>query len=115
VRAHSVQFMLTVVNTRSSIGSMSRARHPNKHIEDAVQHAESLGWRVHASNGHAWAIISCPFGERGGCGTSVWSTPKVPENHARHIRRDVDKCPQAQTETQVEEREADDNRDQNAV
>jgi hypothetical protein len=32
---------------------MSRPRHPDKHIERAFRYAESLGWRVEISNGHA--------------------------------------------------------------
>ena len=30
---------------------------------------------------------------RDGCKISVWSTPRVPEHHAKHIRRQVDNCP----------------------
>lgn len=30
---------------------------------------------------------------RGGCIISVYSTPRVPENHARYIRHRVDGCP----------------------
>src|SRR5437867_1612293 len=72
---------------------MSRPRHPNKHIEAAVQHAESLGWLLRKSKGHAWGHLYCPLKSRAGCIVSVYSTPRVPENHARHIRRDVDMCP----------------------
>jgi len=31
---------------------MFRPRHPNKHIEQAVKYAESLGWRVEISGGY---------------------------------------------------------------
>ena len=72
---------------------MSRPRHPNKHIERAIQYAESLGWRVQMSNQHAWGHLFCPQSTREGCIISVWSTPRSPENHARHIRQDVDACP----------------------
>ena len=72
---------------------MSRSRHPNRHIELAVQYAESLGWRVVPSNGHAWGRLFCPRSTREGCIVSVWSTPRVGENHARHIRSKVDSCP----------------------
>ena len=71
---------------------MDRPRHPNKHIEAAVHYAEQLGWRVEMSNGHAWAHLYCPLSTREGCMVSVWSTPRNPENHARQIRREVDKC-----------------------
>jgi hypothetical protein len=33
---------------------MARPRHPNKEIEAAVAHAETLGWRVVPISGHAW-------------------------------------------------------------
>ncbi|MEZ6102670.1 MAG: hypothetical protein R3E01_27330 [Pirellulaceae bacterium] len=72
---------------------MSRPRHPNKHIENAVSYAESLGWRVEISGGHAWGRLFCPQSSREGCIVSVWSTPRKPENHARQIWREVDLCP----------------------
>jgi|BogFormECP12_OM1_1039635.scaffolds.fasta_scaffold10542_1 hypothetical protein len=84
---------------------MSRSRHPNKHIELAIQYAESLGWRVELSRGHAWGHLLCPRSTREGCIVSVWSTPKNPENHARHIRRDVDMCPHGPTAQSQQEQE----------
>jgi hypothetical protein len=72
---------------------MSRPRHPNKHIEAVVQYAESVGWRVSLSNGHAWGHILCPHTARDGCMLSVWSTPRSAENHARQLRREIDRCP----------------------
>jgi len=72
---------------------MARPRHHNPHIEKAVLYAESLGWRVAVSSGHAWGRLFCPQSTREGCIICVWSTPKVPENHARHIRSKVDSCP----------------------
>lgn len=72
---------------------MGRPRHPDKHVEAAVSYAESVGWTVEISNGHAWGRMYCPASLRGGCIISVWSTPKNPFNHARRIRRDVDMCP----------------------
>jgi len=72
---------------------MSRSRHPDQHIERAIQYAESLGWRVVSSNGHAWGRLFCPRSTREGCIISIWSTPRVGENHARHIRNKVDSCP----------------------
>lgn len=71
----------------------SRPRHGNKEIEKAVAYAEALGWRVEISNGHAWGRLFCPRATREGCKISVWSTPRVPENHARHLRKVVDACP----------------------
>lgn len=72
-------------------------KHPSKAIEQAIAHAESYGWRVEKSRGHAWGRLFCPHNDaecRCGefCITSIWSTPKNREAHARQIRRVVDKC-----------------------
>lgn len=72
---------------------MARPRHPNKHIEAAIDHAEALGWRVETSNGHAWGFLLCPRQDRDGCSLAVWSTPRNPENHARQLSRAIDRCP----------------------
>ena len=74
-----------------------RPRHPNKEIEQALIYAESQGWRVVTLNGHAWGKIQCPWNDAEcRCGTfcqkSVWSTPRVPEDIARQIRRAVQRC-----------------------
>lgn len=71
----------------------ARSRHPNKDIESAIQYAELHGWTWTTSGGHAWGILRCPHGQRGGCQLSVWSTPRNPSMHARLIRRRVDQCP----------------------
>ena len=73
--------------------SKSRPRHSKPVIEQAVQYAEALGWRVVISNGHAWGRLFCPRSTREGCIISVWSTPRNPDNHARHIRKVIDSCP----------------------
>ncbi len=72
---------------------MSRPRHPDKHIEKAIQSAEKLGWTVKISKGHAWGLLFCPYHTRDGCIVNVNSTPRNPENHARHIQREIDLCP----------------------
>ncbi|MGQ0616240.1 MAG: hypothetical protein ACT4PW_04505 [Acidimicrobiia bacterium] len=67
-------------------------RHPNKEIEAALDYARSYGWEVIKSTGrsaHAWGVMRCP----GDCPqVSIYSTPRVPENHARALRRAVDRC-----------------------
>jgi hypothetical protein len=83
---------------------MGRPNHPNKHIESAVQYAESLGWRVKVATGHAWGRIFCPHRARDGCQYSVWSTPKSPEHHARHLRHKIDSCPHIAYESEDEEK-----------
>jgi hypothetical protein len=68
-------------------------RHPNKEIRRALVYAASYGWTVIKSTGgsaHAWGVMRCP----GDCPqVSIFSTPRVPENHARALRRAVDRCP----------------------
>jgi hypothetical protein len=53
-----------------------RPRHPKKHIEAAVGYAESRGWRVELSAGHAWGFLLCPRYGQGGCDIAVYSTPR---------------------------------------
>jgi len=69
--------------------------HPNKHIREAVDHAVTNGWRLVKSGprAHAWGRLYCPVQTRGGCIITVYSTPRVPENHAGYIRRRVQACP----------------------
>ena len=81
---------------------MARNRHSNKHIEAAVEYAESLGWRFEKVTGHAWGRIFCPHATRDGCMISLWSTPRVPENHARQVRRKIDSCPHPMPEDEGE-------------
>jgi len=71
-----------------------RPKHPNDAIERAIRYAEQQGWRVVKSSGkaHAWGRLFCPRATREGCSVGVYSTPKNAENHARHIRRAVDRC-----------------------
>ncbi len=75
----------------------SRAKHPSKEIEAALVFAEANGWAVVRLSGHAWGKILCPWNDKTcRCGTfcqkSVWSTPRVPEDVARQIRRAVLGC-----------------------
>lgn len=72
-------------------------RHPDKDIEPAVAYAREHGWTIIKTSGsaHSWGIMRCP----GDCPQiSIWSTPKVPANHARAIRRAVDRCPHIKDE-----------------
>jgi hypothetical protein len=72
--------------------------HPNKHIREAVRYAERRGWRCVKAGGqaHVWGQLFCPARSRGGCIVRVYSTPRSPENHARKIRSEVDKCVHSQ-------------------
>ncbi|NUB11289.1 hypothetical protein GAY28_00390 [Azospirillum brasilense] len=76
---------------------MARSRHPKKEIEEAVAYAESRGWKHVKGQGHCWGMLRCPNHNsecRCGqfCQTSVWSTPRVPENEAQKIYKAVDGC-----------------------
>lgn len=74
------------------LSTVADDRHPNKDIEGALAYARSCGWTVIKSSGraaHAWGVMRCP----GDCPqVSIYSTPRVPENHARALRRAVDRC-----------------------
>jgi hypothetical protein len=109
---------LTSVNARYTLGrvveGMSRPRHPDKHIEKAIQYAESLGWRVQKSNSHSWGRLFCPQSTREGCIISIWCTPRDTGNHARQIRRFVDSCPHVQNEPRTR-KERDENEAQDRV
>ena len=72
-------------------------KHPNKEINAAIEYALSKQWEIKVGGGHCWGKMYCPFNDeecRCGefCVTSIWSTPRSPENHARALRRVVDKC-----------------------
>ncbi len=76
-----------------------RKRHPDPDIEAAIAYAEGEGWRVKVggSSSHAWGTMYCPHNDpdcRCGefCITSIWSSPRNPQNHAKQLRRVVDRC-----------------------
>lgn len=76
---------------------MPRQKHPKKEIEAAISHAEQKGWTISKGSGHAWGKMYCPSNsEECRCGefciTSIWSTPKSAANHARQLKRVIDKC-----------------------
>ncbi|MBC8194444.1 MAG: hypothetical protein H8E69_01600 [Actinobacteria bacterium] len=73
---------------------MPRARHPKKDVEGALADAEEAGWAVTPTGaGHRWGVMLCGETGRQGCQISIWSTPRNPGNHARQIRRSIDRCP----------------------
>jgi len=76
---------------------VGRNTHPKKEVDEALEYAESHGWTIQKASGHAWGRLYCPYNDaecRCGefCIVSVWSTPKVPGNHARQLKRVVDNC-----------------------
>ncbi len=77
-------------------------RHTNKEIYVAVVYAIEHHWTVIKTAGgsaHAWGVMRCP----GDCPqVSIFSTPRVPENHAR-AHRAVDRCPHPKKRTTMTE------------
>jgi len=72
---------------------MARGRHSKQEVEKVLAFAETIGWTVEERhNGHVWGRLYCPERSRSGCVMSIHSTPKVPEHHARRLRRDIEKC-----------------------
>ncbi|MCE2904364.1 MAG: hypothetical protein LW814_04905 [Anabaena sp. CoA2_C59] len=76
---------------------MANKQHPNKEIQAALEYAVTKGWSVKVGGSHAWGKIYCPYNDsecRCGifCINSISSTPRNPTNHAKQIRKVVDKC-----------------------
>ena len=78
---------------------MSRHRHPHPAIERAIKYAESRGWEVRPAgkSSHAWGRLYCPYNQPGtvctsDCVSSIYGTPSSPEDHAKLIRKRVDRC-----------------------
>ncbi|EOD2819365.1 TPA: hypothetical protein U2K68_002043 [Providencia stuartii] len=71
-------------------------RHPNKHIQSAIEYAVSKGWVLVSAghSSHAFCRLRC--GDANDAHQnhqiSVWSTPSRPEDHAKQIKRKVDSC-----------------------
>lgn len=59
-----------------------------------LRYALQIGWSLieSGSSVHAWGFLYCPEKSRLGCKISVWSTPKVPENHAKQILKIIQNC-----------------------
>ncbi|QUS39302.1 hypothetical protein RPMA_10995 [Tardiphaga alba] len=70
---------------------MVRPTHTSKEVEAAICHAESMGWRFRKM-GH-WGRLFCEHADRDGCAQQVNGTPRNAENHAKQIRRAVERCP----------------------
>lgn len=64
----------------------ARQRHPKKEVEAALAAAETDGFLVAPTkSGHRWGYVRCKRCQQQDL--SVWSTPRVPENMARNVRR----------------------------
>ena len=72
---------------------MARDRHSKKELEAVVEYAEQQGWDVLPGKRHAKFKLRCKHHDRDGCKVSVWSTPADVDDHARDVRRAIDRCP----------------------
>lgn len=63
-------------------------RHPEKEVREALAYAEEHGWTIETQRAH-WGIARCGHG----CKVSVNSSPRNAGNHAKQIRRAVQRCP----------------------
>lgn len=79
----------------------NRKRHPAKDIEAVIKFAESKGWRIVSagSSAHCWGRMLCPFGDKNEkcrcgefCSVSIWSSPRSAVNHAKQLRKAIEKC-----------------------
>jgi hypothetical protein len=62
------------------------AKHPNKHIREALKYAEDHGWTIRKSSGraHAWGVIYCQFWTSGVLDVDLFNAEKPRETCARH-------------------------------
>ena len=70
------------------------AKHPNKHIREAIRYAEDRGWTLQKAGprSHSFGKLICPHRGRDGHQFPIYSTPRNPENHSRLIIRRVNAC-----------------------
>ncbi|QEY24794.1 hypothetical protein [Neisseria animalis] len=68
-------------------------KHPDKHIQAAIEYALQHGWQLvkSGSSSHAFCRLKCIY-KHSEHQMSVWSTPQNPENHAKQIIRKADQC-----------------------
>lgn len=71
-------------------------KHPNKHIQMAIDYALKKGWILIETGGcsHAFCRLRCgdPTKEHKNHQISIWTTPLNMENHAKQIVRKVNQC-----------------------
>lgn len=64
--------------------------HSKKEVREALAYASDRGWTIHPGGSHRWGIIWCPAHEHH---VTISSTPRNAGDHAKDIRRAVDRCP----------------------
>lgn len=70
---------------------MERRKHSSKEVAAAIAYALDRGWTFREM-GH-FGRLFCPHADRDGCQVGVNGTPKNAEDHAKQIRRAIDRCP----------------------
>ena len=75
---------------------MARDKHSKKELEAVVEYAEQEGWEIRPGKRHAKFKLLCKHHDRDGCRVSVWSTPSDVGDHAKDVRRAIDRCPHKQ-------------------
>ncbi len=68
--------------------------HQNKDIRKAIEYAKSKDWTYVLAGGksHIKGRLKCPVSDPD-CALAIYGTPRNPNNIAKMIRREVDKCP----------------------
>jgi hypothetical protein len=85
---------------------MANERHVKKDVQYTLEHAREEGMIVQiVHNGHLWGRVICPD-----CGQviRVYCTPSNPSEHAKDIRRKVDRCITLHTAPTESDREEED-------
>ncbi|MBG2876876.1 hypothetical protein I4902_12890 [Proteus alimentorum] len=71
-------------------------KHPNKHIQSAIEYAleHEWVWIASGSHSHTFCKLRCgnPANEHKDHQISIWCTPSNMENHAKQIIRKVNQC-----------------------
>jgi hypothetical protein len=70
---------------------MGGRKHTSKEVVAAIEYAIGRGWNFREM-AH-FGRLFCPRADRDGCQIGVNGTPRNPEDHAKQIRRAVDRCP----------------------
>jgi hypothetical protein len=68
--------------------------HQKKEISEAIEYALNNGFVIVPAgrSSHIAFKLYCPVSSREGCKIPVYSTPRVPRDHADFIRKQVDNC-----------------------
>src|SRR5262245_15834438 len=69
--------------------------HSNRYTREAISYALHNGWTLRKSGprAHTSGLVYCAQADRTGCARAIYSTPRSPEDHAKDLRRAVDRCP----------------------